>query len=312
MLGVLCNPLSGRVRKKLDAIRDLARTLPGAFYREATNAAEFHAALDEFAEKRLELLVIIAGDGTFHAVLSHLFGKQAFAIMPVLCPIPAGTTNMTAHDFGISAKPVQLLRSLAPLLADWPAGKLIERPVLKVVQAGGRPLYGMFFGAGLIVEGVKFFKRNIQTRGITGEGASAIVILRYLFSLLFNSAAYGWPFSIRQNDDELVSGNYLLALASTLDRLLLGIKPYWGEEPAPIHTTVVRQARPGLWYKIPLLLAGCVRHLKKDHAYASHNLDTLAIRMSGDFIIDGEIYTAAAGGGAVQITAADTIKILVP
>ncbi len=310
-VGVLCNPLSGRVKRK-PAIRALSAALPAVRYREGSNAAEFQQILDEFADSNIQLLLVIAGDGTFHAVLSYLFANKIFTRLPLLCPIPAGTTNMTAHDLGIAGSPLKVLHSLAAVLADSSMGRLTERPVLKILRGGGRPLYGMFFATGLIVAGVKFFRDKIQQTGLTGEGASGLVMLRYLVSLLFHRTPHGHAASLRADHIALPGTHYLTVFASTLERLLIGTRPYWGDEALPIHATMVRQSPKGLFYALPAALAGYGRRLQQSNGYYSQNLHTLTLAMQGEFVVDGEIYRADNDTGELEITATDTIQILVP
>ena len=309
-VGILCNPLSGRVRKKLTDIRAVSGKLPKSIYREASNKTEFQATLDEFAQEEIGLLVVISGDGTFHAVLTYIFSSNVFKSVPVLCPIPAGTTNMTAHDFGISGKPTKLLCSLVASLPAISKEQHIQRSVLKVSQHGATPLYGFFFGTGLIVDGVKFFKKRVRKTGMTGESASGIVMLRYLLSLLFDSSSYRCSLSINAKDLVLSGSDCLVMFASTLDRLLMGTRPYWGKETSPVHTTVVRQSPIRLWYFLIPLILGRGQGLEEKDGYLSRNLDTLAIDMQGDFIIDGEIYSIEKEYGSLEVTAKDTISVL--
>ncbi|MGH8685894.1 MAG: diacylglycerol kinase family protein, partial [Nitrosospira sp.] len=100
MIGFLFNPLSGRIRKRKDAIRRALAEIPGAICSEVTNAPEIKASVDAFVQADIDLLVIVGGDGTVQGVLCHLFATQPLARWPVLTVIPGGTTNMTALDLG--------------------------------------------------------------------------------------------------------------------------------------------------------------------------------------------------------------------
>ena len=50
MIGLLFNPLSGRIRKRKDAIRRALAGIPGATCREVTNAPEIKASVDAFVQ----------------------------------------------------------------------------------------------------------------------------------------------------------------------------------------------------------------------------------------------------------------------
>ena len=97
-IGLLFNPLSGRIRKRKDVIKHALGEIPGAITREATNVSEFNSTVSDFLHTGVDLLVIAGGDGTVQAVLNHLFTAHPPADWPILAIIPGGTTNMTALD----------------------------------------------------------------------------------------------------------------------------------------------------------------------------------------------------------------------
>ncbi len=74
-VGLLFNPLSGRIRKRKEEIRRAAGRIPGAC-REVTNGQEIRDSVDAFMDASTDLLVIIGGDGTVQGVLGHLFATQ--------------------------------------------------------------------------------------------------------------------------------------------------------------------------------------------------------------------------------------------
>lgn len=312
-VGILSNPLSGRIKNNISVIRDLVKSIPGQIYREASKLSEFESVLEEFAESQLDLLVIIAGDGTVHAVLSYIFSKQIFSPLPMLAVIPGGTTNMTAKDFHVSGNPVKVLLRLALTLANPGPYPCITRPVLRIRNGDDVPQYGMFFGAGIITEGVKYSHKGIRGLGVTGERVSAVVLIRYLFSVLFgrcDNNSENTKIHIQDNDDAGRDEDCLLIFATCLDRLLLGLHPYWGKEREPLHVTLVRSSAKRLWISILALLSGRGEHLSEADGYRSHNLSSLRLTMNGDFIIDGEVYTADQKKGEVHISANDAISVI--
>src|SRR4051812_28175053 len=111
-IGLLFNPLSGRIRKRKDSVRRALDAIPGATYREVTNALEINASVDAFISADVDLLVIVGGDGTVQGVLCHLFAMYPCIEWPVLTVVPGGTTNMTALDLGICGSPEFILQQL--------------------------------------------------------------------------------------------------------------------------------------------------------------------------------------------------------
>src|SRR5690348_185736 len=135
-VGFLFNPLSGRIRKRKDALRQMLDDIPGATCREVTNAAQINASIDAFLREDTDLLVIVGGDGTVQGTLCHLFATQPVGDWPALAIVPGGTTNMTALDLGHSSSPELILRQLKDSLLKRTAPVLLQRHVLCIEQAG--------------------------------------------------------------------------------------------------------------------------------------------------------------------------------
>ena len=72
-IGCLINPMGGQTRKRQPAIRQALHEIPGIMVCEASDAAAFKSAIDQLIQADIDLLVIVAGDGTTHAILGHLF-----------------------------------------------------------------------------------------------------------------------------------------------------------------------------------------------------------------------------------------------
>lgn len=311
-VGVLCNPCSGRARKRLDAIRrSTAAAVRGGVYREARTPPEIAAVLDEFAAASIDILVIIGGDGTVHAVLSHLLGVPLFGELPDLVIVPGGTTNMTAADLGVRGDPLRVLAGLGRLLAGSAAPAVKSRSVLRLDHQN-RIWHGMFFGAGIIAAGVRYFQERIQRLGITGEAASAIVVARFLAAqwLRRRPAPDAILASIRTGKETAPDGHYLLFLATALDRLLLGTRPFWGREEGPIHVTVVESAPRRFWRTLPAALCGHGRRVLEADGYRSCNVQALELSMDGEFVVDGQLYPVQRSRGPVRISAAGPVRFL--
>ena len=54
--------------------------------------------------------------------------------------------------------------------------------------------------------------------------------------------------SIIEKDIELHRGAFAFLFTSTLDRLLFGMRPYWGQEQEPLHVTFVRATAESIPY----------------------------------------------------------------
>lgn len=289
--------------------------IPGAICREATSALEIGVAADAFLQADIDLLVIIGGDGTVQAVLTHLFTARPSAKWPVLTVVPGGTTNMTALDLGIHDKPEAILRRLSNCLSQRVSPILLKRSVLCIEQPGTSKIYGMFFGVGLIAHAVIFSRSKVKQLGITGETYSGIIMLGYLVGVILGRRHGPWApiqMSITEANGAVRNGTYLFLFASALDRLLFSMRPYWGREQEPLHVTFVEQQRNHPWRALWLLLSGHSDAIKEQDGYHSHNTSVVELLMDDDYIIDGEFHRATSQDGPLRISAAGPVTFLVP
>ncbi len=315
-IGLLLNPMSGRIKKQEQAVRDALEQIPNSILCEASDASGFITATNTLIQANIDLLVIIAGDGTSHAVLSHLFMIRPLEEWPVLMIVPGGTTNMTPLDLGMRGNPDTVLYRLTEYLNcenSSESAKLVQRPVLRMEQYGKQPIYGMFFAVGLVARGVKFSRSNIKQIGITGGIFTCLIMLRSLVGMIFSRNHHEWSpvkMSVIKENGETPRGTYLFALVSALDCLLLKIRPFWGKENAPLHMTWVDQKHKHLWRSLWPLLTGNGHRLKAQDGYHSHNGHSLTIHMDDEYIVDGELYRLT-GDQPLRITATPPVTFLV-
>jgi len=314
-IGVILNPLSGRIRRRRTKVRNCVDALPCADVREASSFSGVNAALESCAAKQVDLLVIVGGDGTLQMVLTCLFDSKPFAEMPVLVVIPAGTTNMTALDLAAHGGPVRVLRRLRRWLQNPVSPRLVKRRAIHIRQTGCPDIYGMFFGAGVITGGVSYFQDRNRKLGMTGELATGVAVLRFLFDMLIGrTSPIIKPVQIRLigRDGDGQSKSCLFLLGTTLERLLLGMRPYWGEEDAPLHVTWVSKSPTRFWRSLPLLVAGRGKRITAHDDYYSSNVRVLEVIMDGHFIVDGEHYMAESRNGPLRLETSEPVTFLVP
>ncbi len=315
VVAILCNPASGRVRRRLQEVRGLGTALAGDRYVEMDGAALRTRALPDFLDRQADLVVVVGGDGTLHAVLGALFGPARTAPRPSVLAVPAGTTNMSALDIGVGGSPGAVLARLRDRLVQQRDGVLpaTSRPVLGVKRDGAALLCGMFLGAGIIARGVAYFTEHVRGSGITGEAASGVVVARFLGALLgADPAGLTAPVLASIEGAPVPAGRepYVALLATVLDRLLLGMRPYWGAGPAPIHFTAVQPRPARLWRHLVPLLRGRGAGLQVADGYTSVNVDALSLTIDGPFVIDGQCYDGA--GARLQLGVAGHIGFVRP
>ncbi len=321
-IAVLCNPRSGRVVRQLDEVQELARELGWELYREAIVPAEVTGALRELTEMGADTLCIVGGDGTVQAALTALHALEPQEPWPLLAPVPGGSTNMTAQDVGAGGSLMERLLAIR-VWRDREGregkgldGALVHRPMLCVEHPKHEARCGMFFGAGAVADGVRFFDQRLRGLRLAGRHSSGLSIARVLFSLAVRGTG-GESVGCRVASavDGRASTEFLCIffLASTLNRLILGTRPYWGEEDAPLHFTLVERGARAFWRSLPRIARGRPgAKLTPERGYFSQNATAVELTFDGPFVVDGEIDHARAADGPCRITSPRTVQWLVP
>lgn len=307
--GILCNPASGRIKKHRQAVREVLNTIPDSTYLEATTAVEIHESIRQLAAAGVNLLILAGGDGTVHGALTHMFGLWQ-GELPAVAVVPGGTTNMTALDMGVTKKPLAGIRMLAASVAQPGLLRYTLRPVLRIEQGVDTELFGMFFGCGLIPHGVKYFHRRFDPFSLTSEFAGGMVMLAYLFGfLLYPSVLPANHLTLIREDRTIENPGCLAAFSTTLDRLLLGIRPYRKLDRDSLLFTVIENNIKSVWTTLISLLTG---NGGLATGVSQEGMgDRLELLFDGDYIVDGELYHARRENGPVVITKTVPLRFLV-
>ncbi len=310
--GVLTNPRSGGNRKRS---RDLARVLaawPHVLHRQASTPDEVAVALADFSGNGIELIVINGGDGTAQAVFTVIGNTGMFARPPLFAMLCAGTTSMLSRDAGVAGDHIRALqRTLSWAQAPDTSMTVGERFLVRVERPSGNPLHGMFFGAGAICEGIRIFHSKDNPMGWRGQIMPAMTMLRLLLAILRrdNDRVPAFPNRTGLDDGQAERREDLFAMVSTLDRLFLGMRPYWGDEPGALrYTAVTRQPKCLLRVLASLFGKQISRHAQPANGFFSHNAQRITLDMQGDFTLDGELYPA--GDGPLVLTPAGPMSFL--
>ena len=303
----MSNPLSGgNTRGRLSAIRGYLQDYPDVPHREVRTAEEVQATLDEFARRELNLVVVNSGDGTVQAALTALFTHGSSRPLPLLALLCGGTTNMTHQDLGLPGPRLGALRRLMSWAYHGQGEALIRRRTILKVQSPSRPqpLYGFFFGAACIFKGIQFFHSKVHRMGLSGDPAHLVILARFLWALARRDDALVAPVpaGIRLDRSGTDSKDYLLLLVTTLERLILGLRPFWNRGGGPLQLTAVSARPRSLLRALPALIHGrgnaCAT---AENGYLSCGAREIQLDMDGGFAIDGELFASEMGSGPVVI-----------
>lgn len=312
--GALVNPNSRRNRT-IDAVK-LAALGPNI---ELTKRPEdTPAALKRLQTAGVDVVAVSGGDGAVMNALTAILIHGAAVPPPILCLLPSGTTNMTAGDIGLKATLAE-----AKALAEAGGGRIVTRPILRldnVTDAHGvtGSHAGMFFGAIGICRAIAFCRAHLHSRGVVGAGASWLTLLPLLMRNLTSAKGDGVlaPASaaIRVLDDagdeiEALEGPWCVLMASTLEKLVMGARPFWGSGANGVDATFVRAPPPRLARNIGSLLFGKSRR-PPETGYPSRRAAAFEIAYTGQVTLDGELFDADAAT-PMRLSVAGEIEFLI-
>lgn len=299
--GVIINPKAGRGNGKGVALADkLSRnhSIPIGMLRDFR---ELENILASFARNGVEEIYISSGDGTVQAIQTLVAEKNLFASIPRLCLLPHGTTNMTAADLGFRQTS---LDAQAAFIEAHAREDLRSRPTLRVINPlDGHVRHGMFLGVGAVAYATLYCQRAFNDKGVKGSWATFAVLGSAALKTAFlpanandpNRFDKPYPITVRKGDGTVCSGQQLLVLVSTLEKLILGARPFWGTKTGPIRATVFPYPVPSVVRWLLPVLYGSDRR-KGPPNTKSFSTDRFEIESTSVFVLDGEFFEGPAHG----------------
>ena len=297
-VGILYNPLSGRNKRNPKFFQEILSRYQDVPFAVVQTPAEILEALKKFAQEQVDCVAVIGGDGTIQATMGGLFLHHPFTSLPRLALLPAGTANLIAGDVGLGKlEPNILDRFLTEAQSSTPNLSVESRPILRIRFPEERePLYGMFFGVGAIYHGTQMGLQTKQSIGRLGEWGAGLILLKFLLALATGSRKGLNPIRVHVTAGETASSQdeYLVLMVTTLNRLFLGMKPFWDNKSGPLRYTSLRVPYRYLWRVLPALLRGKVHALATGaHGYVSDNLFEIRLGFDSGFVLDGEVYASS-------------------
>ena len=307
-IGVISNANSGHNRSMLTSVDRILSRHACVHHVITRGDEQVLPALLEMARRDIDVLAINGGDGTAAGVLGRILDHQPFRKCPAIVLLPGGTINLNASSIGMGSG----LLGAATRFGKWigtgrhPCER--SRHSILRVQPGGtaRAAYGMFLGAGAVIQGTDYAHRQIHSRGLRGSTSLGLTMARTLWGMRRRDPRFRQPVtvSMAMNDEgPLVQHQALVLIASSLQRLSLGLNPFWGTEPAPVRLTLVADHAERFMRSLPSVLRGRPNGHVRGHAgYLSHNAHRIRLAMDGAINLDGEIHHVRHDDGPLRIS----------
>ena len=300
--GLISNPLSQRNRQRQPAMRDAVAGYFDLLHAELDSVHATADVLRDFARREVGLLIVSGGDGTVQKILTELLNGREFDPLPRIAVLPGGMTNLIAADVGLQGDPVQSLIKLCRVASD-PAieRESLERHVLSLQRTPGEPpIHGMFLGTAAFYHAVMMARQQVHPTGAKHDLALAMGLALALFRLMTGWAgssplSRGERMAVELDGRAAAPEEYLLFLATTLERLVLGLMPFWGEGSGGVRYTSIGFPPQRPWRALFPVIRGRPRPWMAARGYQSGWIGECRLSLQCPIVFDGEIFTPEPG-----------------
>jgi hypothetical protein len=311
-IGLITNPLS-RANRQSGGVAARIAGDPRVSIAHPRNHDQLVSDLQRFARDGVDLIAIDGGDGTIRDVLSNI--DSAYTRQwPSIALLPSGKTNVIAGQvghFGPGYKGWQNL--MAARKAGTLGAKAFPLRALEISRPNGDTSVqrGFLLGFAAFTDGVRMANEKIHPMGIAKGLAVAMVIggiLRRAVANSLKSGGYpGEAATVLVDDTPSNGSRHFLIVACTLDRLTLGLRPFWDQGTGPINWLDVAAPPKSTFWGVLNLAFGKRKTWMEKGGYAGGRAETLEVQCDAPFVLDGEVYPSH---GHVRITTTQPIVFL--
>lgn len=313
-IGFVDNPRSERNRRGHADILAVLDRFPTVERLAFDGRRDLGQIARDLATARADLVVVNGGDGTVQGLLTEILEDRRFDRLPAIAILPRGMANMTAKDCGLRRRGPAALRTLLATALEGDLGPFtVRRHVLRVANLVEAPAArGMFMGALGIYDAIRHCKTNVHSKGLKGEMAHLTTLASLLWATTFGTR----PPGLLEGEDAAIEtaegltrqGRMLLIMATTLDRLVLGSRPFWNTAGRPVRFTAVDYPAPRvLRHLLSVLYGGDRRRLPE--GYWSTGSEAVQLRFTSPFTIDGQFFTPRPHEPVI-VTAPDELRFV--
>ncbi|MFT8776713.1 MAG: acylglycerol kinase family protein [Gluconacetobacter liquefaciens] len=298
------NPRSRRNGREDGSFGQRASQVLGPLFFHSASRPGLVEIVAELARREVGVIAIDGGDGTVSDVMSAIYQAYPADTLPALAVLPSGNTNLIAADVGFGLRGTAALERLSLLASEGGLRRCLRRRDALAVRWSdpARPAaLGMFHGAAAFTRGIRIAHRPVILNRFSHELAVGIAIASSLGRLVFRATRRKWlagdSVTLAVGDEVPRTADCFLFLATTLDGLPGGMWPFAARDGTglsylnvgafPEHllsaTWSVLRGRPAAW-------------MDRSPSYLRGRADRLTLRLTGDFVLDGEILDAGPDG----------------
>lgn len=301
LVGVIANGRSHRNARgglRLDHWPDVLYAAPETF-------DDLEARLREFSARRIGLLVVNGGDGTLRDVLT--VGARVFDAMPPMAIIPSGKTNALALDLGIPDD-----WTVRDAIAAARAGRFVRRAPVEVLRGDDTraDARGFLIGFGGFVRATELAQSTHRAGAFDGIAVALSLgwsIAQTLFAGPGNAWRRGTTIRFAADGGAVQERPLYLMLASTLQRMPLGLKPF-GPVRGGMKMLTVDAPPRRLFRMLAAILTGRPGSAAVASGFRRSDPRVLRLHTDQGFILDGECYP----GGDLTVRQGEPIAFARP
>ena len=275
--------------------------------------SELLTALTRFKEQDADILVINGGDGTLRDALSAMWRIDP-DWRPALSLVPGGKTNLTAYDVGCVPHGAEGLRRIFDAARHNRLRRhTVTRPVMDIARPDvtGQHICGMFLGAGAFSAATELARNEANAIGLYHGLAVAWTIASMVVRNMRGGAGGATPLSLNADGVEILNRDQFILIATTANRIVMGLKPFWGAGDGAIRFTAIDGPPQNLARALLPVLRGRPRQWMLSGGYNSGSANTLTLRLASRFTVDGELFDPGPSG-RIEISARRTFDFVHP
>lgn len=277
----------------------------GIWWAAPDSKVELDAALSSFAQAGVGTIIIDGGDGTVRDVISRAT-RHFSDRLPPIAVLPSGKTNALAGDLGMRREwTAEDIRSMAD------RRRMVRRSPLEIRYGDEREprLRGFVLGTGAFARAT-LLAQSMHRAGAFDGLAVGLSLAGALARTAFGSATSEWrrgDLVKLELDGRKIRRELYLLLASTLERMPLGLRPFGQVRSGLKVLGVDAPPRRPLLSGIALA-AGAENKWLRNAGYERIDADSFRLRIDSDYVLDGERFP----GGDLTITRGPPIDFVVP
>lgn len=310
-IGIITNINAKRIRKIKIKPESIVSILGknNCISRTTTSLEELKKVVEEFKDLGIEVILSNGGDGTHQKLISTLiYNFREYS--PVIVPLKSGTMNMLLKNLSLNQTPYNIARWLKNSITNGKDIKVISKPLICIESdAIDKKMYGFVFLAGCAYKILKLYYSYPEG----GKRSAAKSIFSTMTGWLKKDPKaldiYTYTPSKFKIDNKKLEFPYLITLASTLDKLIMGFSPFGTKIMKKDKFSIMIDGEPMSKNYTPF------KFFKIDdkEEWKAKRIVTetkeLTLNVSGGFSLDGEIVNLKEGS-SVKLTLGPRINFL--